>query len=470
MDGWEAIIGLECHVQLDTRTKLFCACPQPSSTDAPHNTLICSFCAGLGGAPTPSGEAIGLALRAALALGCEIRAESRFERKAYSNPDLPKGYQITQQRRPIAGGGRLRFDGGQLALRGLHLEEDAGRRAGETLDLNRAGAALIEVVSEPDLRDPEAASEAARMLRRVLMSAGVTRGEMAEGHLRFDANVSVRRVGEAPGQWVELKNLNSFRAIRRSARAEIARQIALIEGGGAVEPETRAWDGKATRRTRRRLAGADYDFQPEPNLPAVRPDAAALAAAGVDLNAPLDAWLLARDRAARARWRADYGLDDETIAVIGGDPEAAAFFQAAVAAGGPPGDTAAWLRGEVTRGLAEASGRLADCALTPDALAGLVAMVSAGRLPRAAGRRVLAALMARGGDPEVLAAGMAPVADEAALLEIVAAAVAGHPEAAARYRAGRTNVLGFFVGVVLKETRGRADPGVTRRLLENALG
>ncbi|MFN7146902.1 MAG: Asp-tRNA(Asn)/Glu-tRNA(Gln) amidotransferase subunit GatB, partial [Myxococcota bacterium] len=288
-----AVIGLECHAQLRTATKLFCACAVAS--DAPPNTLVCPVCLGHPGAmPAPNAEAVRLAVRAALALGCEVAPTSTFARKHYFYPDLPKGYQITQADRPLATGGAVRG----VRLVRVHLEEDAGKLvhdpAGTGVDWNRAGVPLVEIVSTPSVRSPGEAEVYLRTLHRVLVEAGVCLGDLEKGHFRCDANVSVHRPGEPWGARVEIKNVNSFRFVRQALAYEIERQAGLLAAGTPTGPETRAWAGDRTILLRGKERAEDYRYVPEPDLPvlAVGPELRAVATeglAGVPLEAALDA-------------------------------------------------------------------------------------------------------------------------------------------------------------------------------------
>jgi aspartyl-tRNA(Asn)/glutamyl-tRNA(Gln) amidotransferase subunit B len=461
---WEAVIGLECHVQLRTATKMFCPCPV--SEDAAPNTAVCEVCLGHPGAlPTLNAEAVALGVRAAVALGCEVHPVSVFARKHYFYPDLPKGYQISQGDRPLATGGRI----GAHRLARMHLEEDAGKMThgpdGTVVDWNRAGVPLVEVVGEPDVGTPEAAEAWLRALHRVLVRAGVTTGDLEKGQLRCDANVSVHRAGEPFGARVEIKNVNSFRFVRNALRHEIDRQIAA---GGVVRPETRTWTGHRTVALREKEETADYRWFPEPDLPPLRVTPAEVAAARDALpGAPLDVWLAEADAARVADWQARYGLSAYDVGVVTSSGEAADFYAAAVAAGGEPKAMANLVAAEVLRRAnAEGLGRL-----EPAHLVGVQRMLDAGAINRDGARRLFDALAARGGDPEAQAAalGLRQVSDEGALRAIVADALARHPEERARYRAGNKGMMGFFMGEVMAATARQADPRLAQRLVREAL-
>ena len=470
----QAIIGLEVHVQLDTASKLFCRCP--SRDDLPPNTAVCPVCLGHPGTlPVPNGAAVELGVRAALALGAEIHADSEFARKQYFYPDLPKGYQITQYDRPLATGGHLRVGDHDVRLRRLHVEEDSGRshhhRDWTGVDYNRAGVPLVEIVSEPDLRSPAEAEAYLRLLHRVLVSAGVTRGDLERGHFRCDANVSLRGSDGLPGSRVEIKNVNSFRFVARALAYEIARQSAVLRDGGTVERETRTWQDGRTVVLRGKEETADYRYLPDPDLPAVHLPEALIARARAALpGVPLDRWLIARDAEERDAFLARYALEPALADALLGQPEARAFFEAAVAAGGAPADLASWVAGEVLHRVNEGDD-LASAALEPAALVALQVLVDDGTLSRALAREVLDVLWRQGGDPATVAAerGLRQESDRDRLRAVVAGLVAEHPEEAARYRAGNRRVAGFFMGEVMRATQCRADPVVARRLVEEEL-
>jgi len=478
--GYEPVIGLEVHAQLLTRTKLFCSCA--NRFGAPPNTLVCPVCLGLPGAlPVLSGHAVLLATRAALALGCRVNETSVFERKNYFYPDLPKGYQISQYARPLAEHGSLEVataDGGARRVRidRVHMEEDAGKLLHEGfpwsdeksgVDLNRAGIPLIEIVSAPDIRSPEEAHEYLTSLRAVLLYAGVSDGNMEEGSLRCDANVSVRPRGhEGLTTRAEIKNLNSFRNVARALEHEIARQVALVERGGAVVQETRLWnaDRGETAPMRSKEEAHDYRYFPEPDLPPVTVDAA--------LVERVRASLPELPAARRERFVAEYQLPPYDALVLTQDRAVSEYFEAAARESGNPKAASNWVMTVVLRKLKEDDRPLAACPVSPSALASLVRLIDAGTISGKIAKDVFERMWAGGEAPQAIVAreGLTQVSDEGALRATVAEVVAASPAQAESYRAGKTAALGWFVGQVMKKTGGRANPQVVNALLREALG
>jgi aspartyl-tRNA(Asn)/glutamyl-tRNA(Gln) amidotransferase subunit B len=478
--GYEPVIGLEVHAQLLTKTKLFCACA--NRFGAPPNTLVCPVCLGLPGAlPALSGHAVDLALRAALALGCRINETSVFERKNYFYPDLPKGYQISQYARPLAVAGSLEIAGADGAARKVridrvHMEEDAGKLLHEGfpwsqeksgVDLNRAGIPLIEIVSAPDLRSPEEAHAYLTALRGVLLYAGVSDGNMEEGSLRCDANVSVRRRGqEALATRTEIKNLNSFRNVARALDHEFARQVALVESGGAVVQETRLWNAERaeTSPMRSKEEAHDYRYFPEPDLPPVTVDGAWVER----VRAALPELPAAR----RERFVASYELPPYDALVLTQDRGVADYFEAVARESGNPKAASNWVMTDVLRKLKEDERPPAGCPVSPGALAALVKLIDAGTISGKIAKDVFEKMWATGEGPTAIVEreGLTQVSDEGALRAVVAEIVASSPAQAASYRAGKTAALGWFVGQVMKRTGGRANPQVVNALLREALG
>ena len=469
MKGWEVVIGLETHCQLGTRTKLFCPCP--SSFGSPPNENACPVCSGQPGVlPVLNAEALALGVRAGLALGCSIAAESRFDRKNYFYCDLPKGFQTTQYAQPFALGGGIELTNGRrVRLARIHLEEDAGKaiheRGERTLvDLNRAGVPLIEIVTEPDLRSSAEAHECLTLLREVLVYAGVSDCDMEKGSLRCDVNVSVRRPGEDLRVRVELKNLNSFRHVVLAIEHEVARQIRAYEGGEPVVQETRLFDAAsgATRTMRRKEDEDDYRYFPEPDLPPARVDAA----------------FLARERARipelpaarRARYVSELGLSAYDAGVLTGQRALSDFFEATVALSGT--DAAKRVANWVTNDLRAATDDPALAGTSPAALARLIELVEGGRISTGAGRQVLKELLRAGGDPDELVAslGLAQVSDEADIEAWCRAALAGRDSVVAAVRAGDLKALGAVIGPVMKASGGRANPAVVRETLLRLIG
>ena len=482
MATYEPVIGLEIHAQLLTRSKLFCGCA--ARVGDPPNTNVCPVCLGLPGAlPVLNRGAVELALRSAVALHCDVAATSVFARKHYFYPDLPKGYQITQYDRPLATGGWLASarNGSprRIGLVRLHLEEDAGKSlhhgfpdsARRTyLDFNRAGVPLVEIVTRPEIHTPVDAAAFFAYLRELLMAIGVNDGNMEEGSLRCDANVSVRPAGAATlGVKTEVKNLNSFRHLQRALEFEVDRQIRILDGGGEVIAETRQWDADASRTVSMRLKEEmpDYRYFPEPDLPPL-----AVAPAWIDA---IRAQVPELPDATRWRLERAYGLSSYEASVLtrafrGG----AEYFEAAVAAGAAPRPVAHWLLGEARRLLNAAStddaGRLAE-RVAPSRLAELVRLEESGRLSGPLAKTVFARMWDTGQSAAdiVSAEGLAPLDDEAALAHVVSEVLQAHPKAVADYHSGKAKAFGFLIGQVMSATAGRAEPEALNRLLRAAL-
>ena len=474
--AYEPVIGLEIHVQLKTRTKMFCGCEL--SFGEPENTRTCPVCLGLPGAlPVANAQAVHLGLTIGLALGSKLAPESVFHRKNYFYPDLPKGYQISQYDQPLCNGGRL----GEVRIHRVHLEEDAaklthvgasGRIHGSresVVDFNRGGTPLAEVVTEPDLRSAEQASEWLKLLRTTLRQLGVSDVNMEEGSLRCDANISLRPVGtDGLGTKTELKNMNSFRFIERGIRAEIARQEQILQGGGQVVQETLHFDpaSGAITTLRSKEEAHDYRYFPEPDLVPVRIDEQMLARAQAALGE------LPADRAQRLQ--RELGVSAESARLLAFRAELGDYFEAALAAeSDPPAPAQAlanWISTDLTSRLGEGEDP-AGSRVQARALAALVGLVSAKRISVGAGRQVLDKLVAEGGDPTriVQAEGLEAIGDDGELAEIVAAALAANPDAAARIRAGNAKAIGPIVGHVMRETKGRADGGEVTRLVHEQL-
>jgi aspartyl-tRNA(Asn)/glutamyl-tRNA(Gln) amidotransferase subunit B len=475
---WEPVIGLEIHAQLATATKMFCRCEV--RTGAPPNTLVCPVCLGLPGAlPVANARAVDFAILAALALGCRVQPVSLFARKNYFYPDLPKGYQISQYDRPLALDGAFEWtEQGTVTRVGIvrvHLEEDAGKSMHDGfadsaehtyVDFNRSGVPLIEIVTRPDLRSAAAAAAFFERLRAILVELGVNGGNLEEGHLRCDANVSLRRPGDAAfGAPVEVKNLNSFRYVERALDHEIGRQAAVLEGGGRVARETRLYDVAAGRTAvmRSKEQADDYRYFPEPDLPplAVAPDR-------IDaMRALLPELPDARHR----RLVAAYGLSEYDAGQVASTPAMARFFEQVAARSGNPKAAANWMTGELTRRLKEAGVGVERAGVTADALAELIALVDAGTISTSLARQVFDAMWGSGrrAAEVVEAQGLTRIDDAARLEAIVREVVAGNPGPVATFKRGKTLVFGFFVGQVMKATEGRADPELVNALVRREL-
>ncbi len=459
--AWETVIGLEVHVQLGTRTKMFCACS--TSFGDPPNTNVCPVCLGLPGAlPVPNAEAVRLGAVAALALDCTIHTRSVFARKNYFYPDLPKGYQISQFDQPLATGGAVPFDSPDrgamvCGLTRLHLEEDAGKSlhdrfpAETAVDLNRSGVPLAEIVSEPDLRSPAEARAYLGAIRQILVYAGVSECSMELGSLRVDANVSVRRAGaKALGTKTELKNMNSFANVERALEAERDRQVALLEAGEAVEQVTLLFDAGAgtVRPMRSKEESHDYRYFPDPDLPPLVLSSRWIAEQEESLP---ELPAAKRERLARVHGLTAYHAQELTA-----DRAVADYFEAAVAAGADPKAAAGWVLGESLAGYNAIGG----FAVAPPRLAELLGLVAEGKVSHQAAKKVFAELPEAQGTVESLAQrlGLIQVHDEGALTRWVDQVLAEHPGEVARYRAGEAKLLGFFMGQVMKRSGGKADP------------
>jgi aspartyl-tRNA(Asn)/glutamyl-tRNA(Gln) amidotransferase subunit B len=475
---YEPVIGLEVHAQLLTETKIFCGCL--TRFGDPPNTHLCPVCAGLPGAlPVLNHRAVDLAVRAALALGCRINESSEFARKNYFYPDLPKGYQISQYDRPLASGGHVELARGggsiRVGITRVHMEEDAGKSLHEGfhdsahktyIDYNRSGVPLIEIVTEPDLRSAADAASFFEMLRELLVWLGVNDGNMEEGSLRCDANVSVRRAGtETFGTKTEVKNLNSFRFLQRALEYEVIRQVERLEAGHPIVQETRLWDQNEARTVamRGKEAAHDYRYFPEPDLPPNELTAERLAA----IRAVMPELPAAR----RTRLAAEYDISAHDAAELTRSRELADYFEQAARAAGNAKAAANWIMGELSRTLNERGGSIAHAGVTPDALAGLITLVDRGTINTTTAKSVFEKMYATGqtADAIVRAEGLAQVSDEQALAGIVSGVLAAHTDAIAQYRAGKAASLGFLVGQVMKATGGQANPRLVNELLRREI-
>ena len=472
---FEPVIGLEIHVQLSTQTKMFCGCEL--SFGEPPNTRTCAVCLGLPGAlPVANAQAVHYGLMIGLALGCELAPRSIFHRKNYFYPDLPKGYQISQYDEPLCRGGRL----GDVRIHRVHLEEDAAKlvhagasgrihgSAQSVVDFNRGGTPLAEIVTEPDLRSPEACGEWLRLLRTTLRQLGVSDVNMEEGSLRCDANVSIRPAGRHElGTKTELKNMNSFRFMEQGIRAEIARQEALVRGGGEVEQETLHFDPRTETLTslRSKEEAHDYRYFPEPDLTPVTITAEMLERARAALpELP----------AARAeRFERELGLTPDSARLLAWRAELGDFFEAALGASGngavEPQPLANWINELVARIEVEDP---AQSRVRPSALATLVGMIGERQVTPGAARQVLDRLVADGGDPRAIveAEGLGAIGGDATLEPIVEQALAANPDVVDKLREGNMKPIGVIVGLVMRETKGRADGGEVTRIVREKLG
>jgi aspartyl-tRNA(Asn)/glutamyl-tRNA(Gln) amidotransferase subunit B len=475
------VIGIEVHVELMTASKMFCGCAVSFGADP--NTSVCPTCLGLPGAlPVPNRVAIESIMAIGLALNCEVSERSVFHRKNYFYADLPKNFQISQFDVPVCHDGHLdvEIDGAtrRIGIERAHMEEDTGKSThlgaggrihdaeSTLLDFNRSGVPLVEIVSRPDLRSASESRAYAQELRSIVAELGVSDARLEEGSIRFDANVSIRPMGdEELGTKVEVKNMNSFRSLERAVDFEIERQVALVESGGSVTQETRHWDEEAgvTHSMRTKEGSSDYRYFTEPDLVPM-----AMSAEWVDR---------VRDRLPelpaqrRERYRSQ-GLDHETAGVLSGvDATLRAIYDDAVLSGAPARAAANWLTGEVVGWLRKRDAETTALPLSGDALAELIAMVDGGLVSSSAAKEVLDGVLSGEGTPQAVAAtrDLLQMSDTAELGRIVSDVLAANPQAIAEYRAGEDKVVGYLVGQVMKATQGKADPRAVNQILRDQM-
>jgi len=469
----EAVIGLEVHAQLSTATKLFCGCL--SAYGGEPNTRVCPVCLGLPGAlPVVNSTAVEYAVRAGLAANCTIEPESVFARKNYFYPDCPKNYQISQYETPLCADGHITIGDGGLTVRitRIHLEEDAGKlvhdaKAGFSLvDLNRCGVPLIEIVSEPDMRTPEQAREYVQKLRTILRYLDVCDGNMEEGSLRCDINISVRRRGDKKlGVKTEIKNVNSFKFVEQALEFEFERQRAIVEGGGAVTQDTLLWDSANGRAEvmRTKEEAHDYRYFPDPDLPVLRAPEAMVNTIAAKLPELPDA--------RRGRFEDQYGLPSYDTGVLTVSRELADYFEAVVSVCDDAKAASNWVMGEVLRELNERQVEIGELKVTPNDLAGLVAMVSSGKVNTSTAKEVFKEMSSTGRPAADIIAdqGLEQITDEETIRAAAQQAIDDNPEAVAKYLAGKEALLKFLVGQVMKATRGKANPQQAETVLKSIL-
>jgi aspartyl-tRNA(Asn)/glutamyl-tRNA(Gln) amidotransferase subunit B len=475
----EPVIGLEVHAQLRTESKIFCGCS--TRFGAAPNANTCPVCLGMPGVlPVLNRQVVTLALRVALAMTCRIAPTSRWARKNYFYPDLPKGYQISMYELPLAVGGHVDVvvDGVErrVGLTRIHMEEDAGKNIHDAhgdaslVDLNRAGVPLLEIVSEPELRDPAEASAYLRTLRALLQYLEVCDGNMEEGSFRCDANVSVRpRGAERLGVRAEIKNLNSFRAVERAIAFEIARQAEVLAGGGQVVQETRLWDAEReeTRSMRSKEHAHDYRYFPDPDLLPLVVDAAWID--GVRRTLP------ELPAARRRRFASTYDLPEYDVDVLTARRDVADYFEAALAIHPNAKGLSNWVMSDLLRVVRERrlddALIISDWPVPPAALGRLVALIDDGTISGKIAKTVWADMIETGAPPDAIVErrGLVQVTDRGAIERVVAEIVAGNPEKVAEYRAGKDKLFGFFVGQVMKATGGKANPQLVNELLRTQL-
>ena len=457
---WESVIGLEVHARLLTRSKLFCACS--TAFGAPPNTNVCPVCLAYPGAlPVMNRRALELAMRMAVATESQIQPRSQFARKNYFYPDLPKGYQISQFERPLAAGGRVTIGANTVRLIRIHLEEDAGKLIHETtrslVDLNRSGTPLIEIVSEPDIRSAADASAYFTRLRQILMYAGVCDGNMEEGSLRCDANVSMRRSGEPLGTRAEIKNLNSFRFLKSAIEFEIERQTALLERGGKVVQETRLFDANRneTRPMRTKEEAHDYRYFPDPDLLTLEVEPAWIE----DVRRAVPE--LPGPRA--ARYQRELGLSEVDAEILVVSRELAEYFEETARSSGNPKAASNWIRNDVLR--------VGQEKIRARSLARLIQLIDTGAIGGKAAKEVFEEMSTTGDEPDriVEKKGLGQISDRAAIREAAERVIARNGAQVAEYRAGKVQIFGFLVGQLMKEMRGKANAEVANAVLRELL-
>jgi len=474
---YEAIIGLEVHAQLQTLTKAFCGCS--TKFGAAPNSNTCPVCLGLPGAlPVLNKRALELAMRASFALGCKIQERSRFARKNYFYPDLPKGYQISMYELPLAIGGMIEVEvAGEpkhIGITRLHMEDDAGKSLHEGfsdsdrwthIDFNRCGVPLIEIVSEPDLRTPAEAYQYLTALKQILEYTEVSDCNMEEGSLRCDANVSVRLRGATKfGTKVEVKNLNSFRYLAHALEYEIERHIGVLESGGVVVQETRLWNvalGR-TEPMRSKEFAHDYRYFPDPDLLPVT--------IGTAMREQVRRLMPELPHQKMARFLGEYGITPYDAGVLTATRALADYFEAVVRSGALPKAAANWISVELLRRLKDAA-NISDCPVTPAALAELLGTIEKGEITAASGKRVFQTMFETGKRPaEIIAAeGLQQIVDTRAIEQVARDLIARNPENVAKYRSGNEGVFKFFVGQVMRQTRGQANPQAVNEILKRLL-
>ena len=479
---FEPVIGLEVHAELETRSKMFCACPVVDSTQAQPNVAVCPVCAGMPGVlPVVNQRAVEYAVRVALALECTVSTTSVFARKNYFYPDLPKGYQISQYEQPLARQGRLTIltPGGEkvIRIRRVHMEEDTGKLthvsrpegAYSLVDLNRAGIPLLEIVSEPDLHSAEEVRSYAAALRSLLRYLGVNSGDMQKGVLRIEPNVSVRPWGSAEfGTRTEVKNLNSFRALERAVDYEIQRQVDLLRQGKRVVQETVGWDDlrEVTFTQRVKEGEEDYRYFPEPDLPPLELEAQWIE----QIRAELPELPIARFR----RFQEQYGLGAYDADVLVAERAVADYFEAVVAASGgvPPKTVANWVTGELFALLNQSGQDIETAPITPGSLAALLQMVGRGEINQNTAKTVLVEMFSSGRGPAEIIAGrsLGQISDAGLIAEMVKRVLAENPEQVASYLKGKQTVERWLFGQVMRLARGQANPQVIQAELEKQLG
>jgi len=481
--AYEAVIGIECHVELRTATKMFCGCPNAFGGEP--NTKICPVCLGMPGAlPVPNARAIELIVTTGLAFGASIPAFSKFDRKNYFYPDMPKDYQISQYDMPLTAGGSVKYwldDGAmkECRLTRIHLEEDTGksthagsgdgRIAGSSyslVDFNRAGVPLMECVSEPELTSPQEAIAYLESLRRTLLALDVSDVKMEEGSLRCDANVSVRPAGSAQlGTKTEIKNMNSFRSVERAIASEIERQIELLNSGGRIVQETRGWDevNGVTHSMRSKEEAHDYRYFPDPDLVPLEIQPSDVTRLQASL--PTLPWQRFE------RYTTEYGLAAKQATQLIDNRSLGAYFDSVVERSGNPQQSSNFVLGDLARLANETGVAVGDSGITAEHLAELIALVQSKRVNSKIAKALVERMWNGAGSPAAIVEreGLAQTSDRETIEPLVDQVLAAHPDVAANYRAGKQNVMGFLVGQVMKASGGKADPAVVNQLVRDKL-
>ena len=473
---FESVIGLEIHIQLATESKIFCGCS--TEFGKPPNTNTCPVCLGLPGAlPVLNRQVPELAAKLGLALNCEIRPDSQFARKNYFYPDLPKAYQISQFDRPICENGWLNIQTesrgkSRIGITRIHMEEDAGKLVHEDagtesmVDLNRAGVPLLEIVSEPDIRSAEEAKAYMEKIHAIVTTTGVSDGDMEKGHLRCDANVSLRPEGQKEfGTRTETKNLNSFRFVQHAIDYEIERQREELLDGETIVQETRLWDTdrKVTFSMRSKEEADEYRYFPDPDLPLVR--------LSTELIETLRKKLPELPDAKMQRFMEEYGLNDYDAGVLTASQELSEYFEKVLVDGAAPKIACNWITGDLTRVMNESGKTLSEINLSPENLANLTILIDQGEISSKIAKTVFAEMLDSGKTPNTIIEekGLKQITDEKELGRIVEELLASNPQQVKQYREGKTKVIGFFVGQMMKQTQGKGDPAAINRLLKEKL-
>lgn len=472
---YEAVIGLEVHAQLLTQSKIFCGCP--TQFGAPVNTQVCPVCLGMPGVlPVLNQKVVEFGLKLALATHCQIAPYSRFARKNYFYPDLPKGYQISQYELPLAEHGYVDIEvegvKKRIGLTRIHMEEDAGKLIHDEVlpvsyvDLNRTGVPLLEIVSEPDLRTPEEAAAYLKVLRNILLYLEICDGNMEEGSLRCDANISLRPVGSTSlGVKTELKNMNSFRNVQRALEYEIRRQRSLLDAGEAIVQETRLWDANKNRTfsMRGKEEAHDYRYFPDPDLVPLVISSEWIEAVRATLPELPDA--------KKARFMDQYDLPEYDAGVLTTEKALADYFEECVRHFPQAKKVSNWIMSELMRELKKEEAGIETCRVTPPALARLLALVEEGSISGKIAKSVFLDMIATGQEPDAIiqAKGLSQISDSSSLEALAREILAAHPKEVADYRGGKTKIMGFFVGEIMKKTKGQANPKVVNQLFARLL-